>query len=169
MRVPACPPRPLLCQRAARNLHLESSFQPSSSVALLESRLWTTAAFIQNSKALAPAGAAGALLQYRQDKREINFVPCFENVYVLLDDAGDSGELRRVALEARTSGARRWRRRRRLQNCNGCDPAAIAKLRYKRAITRARSRKVDAADASAAAGEPVRAVVAGDEDEQPHA
>ena len=115
MRVPACPPRPLLCQRAARNLHLESSFQPSSSVALLESRLWTTAAFIQNSKALAPAGAAGALLQYRQDKREINFVPCFENVYVLLDDAGDSGELRRVALEARTSGARRWRRRRRLQ------------------------------------------------------
>ena len=100
MRVPACPPRPLLCQRAARNLHLESSFQPSSSVALLESRLWTTAAFIQNSKALAPAGAAGALLQYRQDKREINFVPCFENVYVLLDDAGDSGELRRVVLQA---------------------------------------------------------------------
>ena len=45
----------------------------------------------------------------------------------------------------------------------------IAQLRYKRAITRARSRKVDAADASAAAGEPVRAVVAGDEDEQPHA
>ena len=102
-------------------------------------------------------------LYYRQEKREINVVPCCENVYVLLDDAGDSGELRRVVLQAeRDDGGGDV-------VCNGCDPAAIAQLRYKRAITRARSRKVEAADAFAAAGEPVRAVVAGDEDEQPQA
>ena len=58
-------------------------------------------------------------LYYRQEKREINVVPCCENVYVLLDDAGDSGELRRVALEAeRDDGGGDV-------VCNGCDPAAI--------------------------------------------